>query len=214
VTTVSALQFRRCRFRAEESDVAATTDGEGSAASASQVQANRANAERSTGPTSPEGKAKSSRNSLLHGIWASRPIAIVRGNFAENEAAVDSLLVSVVDSLAPRDVLQEGQARNIATLYLHILSEAPERDQQGLKRIATAMLAEKFPDEADAVLWAIGIATEQEHALDDPIATREQEARRALRDDLDSAARVHSRINRELHRALDDLSRMRSGELV
>src|SRR5438552_1606193 len=35
-----------------------------------QLQANRANAQRSTGPRTSEGKTKSSRNALKHGLYA------------------------------------------------------------------------------------------------------------------------------------------------
>src|SRR5579862_4598879 len=40
-------------------------------ATAAQIAANRANALRSTGPRTPEGKAASSRNALTHGAHAS-----------------------------------------------------------------------------------------------------------------------------------------------
>ena len=39
-------------------------------ASSAQIAANRANAQRSTGPTSPEGKARAASNSFKHGLYA------------------------------------------------------------------------------------------------------------------------------------------------
>ena len=41
-----------------------------------QVQANRENAQRSTGPTSPEGKERSARNSLKHGLLAQEMVLL------------------------------------------------------------------------------------------------------------------------------------------
>ncbi len=43
-------------------------------ASAAQITANQANARRSTGPKSPEGKARSSENSRRHGLTAACPV--------------------------------------------------------------------------------------------------------------------------------------------
>ena len=39
-------------------------------ASPAQIAANRTNAQRSTGPTSPEGKARAASNSFKHGLYA------------------------------------------------------------------------------------------------------------------------------------------------
>jgi hypothetical protein len=43
-------------------------------ATAKQIAANRANAKKSTGPRTPEGKARSSLNALSHGLAARRPV--------------------------------------------------------------------------------------------------------------------------------------------
>jgi hypothetical protein len=53
-------------------------------------------------------------------MWAMKPLAIARENFAEDEGAVERLLASIVDSLAPRDALEAVQASNIAMLYLRL----------------------------------------------------------------------------------------------
>src|ERR1019366_7398116 len=41
-----------------------------------QINANRENAKKSTGPRTDEGKAASSRNRLLHGLRANKPILL------------------------------------------------------------------------------------------------------------------------------------------
>ena len=49
-------------------------NGQAKAVSPQKVAANRANAQHSTGPKTPEGKEKSSRNSLKHGFFARQPL--------------------------------------------------------------------------------------------------------------------------------------------
>jgi hypothetical protein len=60
-------------------------------ASAAQIAANRANAQKSTGPKSPPGKAASSRNSTMHGLSGSTSAALVASDsdraFLEGEKA-------------------------------------------------------------------------------------------------------------------------------
>src|SRR5258706_5294442 len=66
-----------------------------------QIQANRRNAQRSTGPRTPEGKAKSSLNALKHGRTSAQVPA--RSEDADDfNAYVDSLR----DHLAPADALE------------------------------------------------------------------------------------------------------------
>src|SRR5215475_7298679 len=66
-------------------------------ASAAQVIANQANAQLSTGPLTPEGKARVSQNALRHGLTARH--LVIRPDELDEFA---SLHPSLIDELAPR----------------------------------------------------------------------------------------------------------------
>jgi hypothetical protein len=83
-----------------------------------QIAANRTNAQRSTGPRTQQGKARSRQNALRHGVYASVEIAVQQGPFAEDPDEVQDLLTQLVDALAPRDIHEECRARRIAMLQL------------------------------------------------------------------------------------------------
>jgi len=75
--------------------------------------ANKANSRKSTGPTSPAGKATSSANSVTHGMWArARPIG--RGPFREDPQEVEEFVAGIVESLKPSSPLLESLAGEIA----------------------------------------------------------------------------------------------------
>ena len=80
-------------------------------ATEAQINANRANAKKSTGPVTPAGKAASSMNALKHGLTAKA--LVIPGETAEDFTAFHS---SVVDDLAPSGALQEELASRIALL--------------------------------------------------------------------------------------------------
>ena len=66
-----------------------------------QIEANRRNAQSSTGPQTPAGKARSSTNALTHGLTAARALLP-----SEDEAEFDHLLRSFQDELAPAGSLE------------------------------------------------------------------------------------------------------------
>lgn len=88
--------------------------------SQARVDANRRNAQRSTGPRTPEGKSRSSQNALRHGAYANSTTPIRCGELAEDPDLVAAGIDDIIDSLAPRDAVEHRQARLIASLYLRL----------------------------------------------------------------------------------------------
>jgi hypothetical protein len=81
-------------------------------ASAAQIAANRKNAQKSTGPVTPEGKAKASRNSIRHGIL-SRVIPMDALGYRE-------LLDGLYTSLTPQNELQRMMVDQIAITTMRL----------------------------------------------------------------------------------------------
>jgi hypothetical protein len=68
------------------------------------VEANRQNAQRSTGPKTPEGKAKSSQNSITHGIFVKK---FLNGVAPETVAEIEALAAGVREHYQPVGILEE-----------------------------------------------------------------------------------------------------------
>ena len=81
-----------------------------------QLDANRRNAQKSTGPTTAPGKASSRRNALKHGLLAEE-VLILDGDGAETRADFDSLLADLYNELQPRGVIEETLVERVATCY-------------------------------------------------------------------------------------------------
>jgi len=82
-------------------------------ASKKQIRANRANAKKSTGPKTPEGKRTSSRNATTHGLY-SRDLIVDSPHLKENQAEYDLILTALKVELKPEGVLQGFLVRKIA----------------------------------------------------------------------------------------------------
>jgi hypothetical protein len=79
-------------------------------ASHKQIEANRRNARKSTGPRTPAGRAVSRQNALRHGLTAGD--IIVRG---ESEAEFIAFYWDRYETLAPADPVEEGLVERIIT---------------------------------------------------------------------------------------------------
>ena len=84
--------------------------------------ANRANAQKSTGPRTPEGKEKASQNALKHGLFARE--AVIRG---EDEDEFEMHRESLLDQLMPRAPLEEILADRIVDLSWRLKRAAQDQ---------------------------------------------------------------------------------------
>ena len=78
--------------------------------SSARAEASRRNGARSRGPEDPEGKARSARNALKHGLRAEKYVVLPDEDAAEFAA----LEAALIDELAPQGVLQSILVRRIA----------------------------------------------------------------------------------------------------
>jgi len=78
-----------------------------------QFLANQANAQKSTGPKTQQGKAASSQNAVKHGLY-STDIIVNSPHLKEDPAEYELLLSSLFEELKPQTLLQEHLVRKIA----------------------------------------------------------------------------------------------------
>ena len=81
-----------------------------------QIEANRRNALRSTGPRTPAGKAIVSQNAARHGLYSSSPV--IPG--VESPLAWEQHLASTVTSFAPVGPIETALAERIALILWRI----------------------------------------------------------------------------------------------
>src|SRR5450755_4857468 len=82
----------------------------------SRAEINRANAQHSTGPKTPEGKAASSENSFKHGLYSSQ--LVMPG---EDPAALDALKADLRSEHQPGNTTEELLVNEIAEHYWRII---------------------------------------------------------------------------------------------
>jgi len=83
-------------------------------------KANKRNAQRSTGPRTKEGKAKSARNATTHGVFVSRLEPITKGAFAEDPQEFADQASALIGALAPRDAIEMACAIRITGLLINM----------------------------------------------------------------------------------------------
>jgi hypothetical protein len=131
----------------------------------------------------------SARNSLKHGAYASHPVAIPRGCLAEDEQDVVDFLESVIDALAPRDVLEREQAHRVAMSYLRL------RRVGRFEAQALAVDGAEPGEEEVLILAMGGMDTSAEGQL-------ERAAVRALQRTMERVTTIESRTSQSLDRSL------------
>jgi hypothetical protein len=87
-----------------------------SGTSPKQLEANRRNAQRSTGPRTPAGKERVKFNALRHGLLAKSVILPIRSR-SEKQNHFDALLAQLIDELKPVGILEDMLVEKIAVSY-------------------------------------------------------------------------------------------------
>ncbi|MHB9025912.1 MAG: hypothetical protein ACYC7E_17365 [Armatimonadota bacterium] len=154
-----------------------------------QIAVNRANAQKSTGPRTPEGKARSSRNALKHGFYAREAVLSV-----EDAAEYDDFARAMRDDLRPVGAMEEvlaGQViisawrlQRLACIEAGVFTELLDKTGQAC--------AAEDGDLPETLLWGRAFADEENSRV------------------LARLTRYQSLITREFYRAFHDLQRLQA----
>jgi hypothetical protein len=143
-----------------------------------QSEANKQNAARSTGPKTPRGKDRASRNALRHGLHSAR--AVLPG---ENAAQWEQFRDGIVRSLAPAGTLEQELAARVALCLWRLRRVAAFETATAAAALAQIEDAKSRPREREAephqLAWAekelkerrtFLAEAEEERALADQVA--------------------------------------------
>ncbi|MGE5294638.1 MAG: hypothetical protein ACM3VT_07405 [Solirubrobacterales bacterium] len=109
-------------------------------ASVAQIQANRSNAQKSTGPRTAEGKATASHNAVKHGLLAEQ--VVIHG---EDPAEFDLYREGMLAELGPEGTVEEMLAERAVSLAWRL---------RRAERLQSAVFATVYRENADdIVLW-------------------------------------------------------------
>jgi hypothetical protein len=81
-----------------------------------QIEANRRNALKSTGPKTDDGKARSSRNALRHGLTAAQAVLPY-----ENQDDYEKLREGMLASYAPENTAEQALVEELANAYWRLM---------------------------------------------------------------------------------------------
>ena len=117
-----------------------------------QLAANRANAQLSTGPRTPEGKAAVRYNALTHGILAKAVIPDALEPYESHEA-FDQLLTTLSNAFSPSNSVEELLVQQVAIIYWRLArlyraeagAIARRQDECAHDLARAARWAERFP---------------------------------------------------------------------
>jgi hypothetical protein len=124
-------------------------------ASEAQVQANRANAQKSTGPRSPAGKATVSANAVTHGLSGRRDV--IKG---EDQAEFDRQREALLKELRPDGAVESMLAERVVSLSWRL-----ERVGRMQNEVFDALLADGAAPLAKLVRSMAGKKSEDEEEL-------------------------------------------------
>ena len=165
-------------------------------ATKNQTQANRRNARRSTGPRTPEGKARSSTNGLKHGFYAKD--AVIPG---ENEEDFHALYASFRETYNPADQVEEVLVRQMA---------AAEWRLQSVVRLESGTFRHLYQQELEhEERWNKSPSPDDPRDLDNCRMSKVFYQRSAGVDLFSRYARYENSLRRSFFKAMEHLERRR-----
>jgi hypothetical protein len=159
-----------------------------------QIEANKRNAQKSTGPTTEEGRSRSSRNALKHGLTAEQ--VTIKG---EDPKQFEAFRGDILESLCPQGAIEEQLAERIVFCWWRL---------RRVSRMEADIVAEEHRD-ADEFNASSILAGNMRGAG--------FVAAKLIAEPFQNLSRYETTIERSLHRALHELERWqarRKGEAV
>ena len=156
--------------------------------------ANRQNAQHSTGPQTSDGKARSARNALKHGLLA-KDVVINGPDLSETQADFDSLLADLMSELKPRTLIEETLVERIATGYWRL--RRAQRFEVGAIRDVfetpdpKTQAFEKLRSKLASAQGALSLETELDDLLKIPVDQLTPDQRREIETQAADFARVN-----------------------
>ena len=172
------------------------------------LAANRANAQRSTGPKTPDGKRKSSRNAMKHALLSSQ---VVLEN--EDRQELDFLRRDLAAQLSPVGALEELLVDRIAEGFWRLCRAA---------RVERALMEDRYRERMEGADQESKLVTLMGDSEDDDIkqGLERWEARRprlalidmVANETLEKILRYETTIERQTYRALHELQRLQAAQ--
>ena len=168
-----------------------------------QIEANRRNAQKSTGPRSAAGKAASAANALVHGFTAARTMVLAD----EDEGAFATMRRCVVADLDPLDAVQAALAQRIAILLWRLeRASRLEAEVFAHGELMAQRSRERAHEDGEA---GAGCGIEEEMRAEAPLAAVLVEHEASARA-YERLARHESALQRALDRTLQAFTRLRA----
>lgn len=176
------------------------------AASIKQIEANRQNAKKSTGPRTSEGKARASLNSIRHGMAAGPHTVLPH----ENRAEYDAMRTGLIESWQPANAQELQLVEAIAGAWLRM--ERAMRFEAALFEVQTSDLKRRRrksrnPDPSDDHAIAVNLGSPEHELAYRQLFRYQQRAESAYHRAIETLRKVRNDRRRQEHRQAQTVAR-------
>src|SRR5512138_2216086 len=166
-----------------------------------QIEANRANAQKSTGPRTPEGREKAAQNALKHGLFTRE--TVIRG---EDQQEFEEHREKLLNQLIPGTPLEEDLAERVVDLSWRLKRAARDQEKAfvALYQEQTAGAGEALePAQRDAAIGWMIVADFSREAILDRLLRYERLIEISMYRALNELRRVHDQVQKARQHELD-----------